>query len=335
MKRILSVFLCVLFVFSLSSCKSDVTNNQENQTESPELVSSNESFKTGKDCFDSEDYMNAIENLNNVIPEDSNYAKAQELIAESKKYFKEEKIDEAQLKANDGEYLLAIESLNEINSVLPDDEEIVKLLSEYEDLYCSEVIQNAKDTYPDVATDWEKAIVIIKEAQQDFPDNELLKKEEERYLSYTPASLFDMHLFNNSKNFKLGTATDNMGNTYNNCMAHLHTGSTHNYWDGSNVTRPMTAEYLLERKYNVLSFTVAVEKGTEEENCTMTVEIHGDGRLLYSAGNLKQSTKPLKETVDVTGVENLKVSIKYDGPEAYIHDGRCAIFADPMLQKTK
>ncbi len=305
-----------------------------------EISVSKEDFVEGKALFEAKRYFDSIERLDRVMQDDSNYEEAQNMILISTKNQKEKSIKEAEEKILKNDYAGAVTLLKQVLNIIPQDEDVLKLISKYETEFCQREIQIAADACKKPTTDWETALKIIKSAQQVFPENNSLLEAEKLYTSYSPVSLFDLQLFSKSNNFEISSATDNVGNVYEKCMAHKHTGSTNNYWDGSDETRPMNAIYLLESKYNKLTFTVAVEEGSEEQKCYMTVKIYGDNRLLYSAGNLKSSTMPIKGEVDVTGIKQLKVSIVYDGPTGntyYIHSGtvRDAIFANATVQKTK
>ena len=188
-------------------------------------------------------------------------------------------------------------------------------IDEYTVKYVDQVITNAKEVFLTPAEDWQAALNIIKAAQQILPDNEKLAKAEDYYIGFQPISLFDITRLTSTDNFELSNARDNMNNYYENCMAHA--------WD-------MSATYLLNKEYNTMSFTVAVQKGYEDASCDMSVEIYGDGVLLYNSGNLTKDTLPINTSVNVTGIEQLKVLL-LDGRD--IND-REAIFANPVLQKT-
>lgn len=299
---------------------------------------SKDKYDEGIDNMAMLDYIKAIECFEEVRVDDCNYSDAQKKISEAKENYKNEKLIEVASKIEEKKIAEAIKLLKESLDVLGEDDEIESMIKEYENEYVDGVIKEAEAVFKNPAKDWEKASQIIKQAQQHLPDNEALKKKREIYEQYAPVSLFDMHLFNQSSSYSIGTVTDNMGNTYEKAMSFKWTGSTNNYYNGKDVTKPMKGVFVLDKKYNKLEFTIAVEEADYEAYCYMTIRIYGDNNLLYDAGDLKGTTKPINKEIDVTGISDLEVRIDYNGPTGnshYVHGGRKAIFANPLLQRTE
>lgn len=297
---------------------------------------SKDKYDEGIDNMAMLDYVKAIECFEQVRADDCNYTDAQEKISEAKENYKDEKLIEVAAKIEEKEIVEAIKLLKESLDVLGEDDEIESMIKEYENEYVDGVIKEAEAVFKNPAEDWEKASQTIKQAQQHLPDNEALQKKREIYEQYAPVSLFDMHLFNQSSNYRLSGVTDNMGNTYENAMAYTETGTVRDWQTGKSIARPMKAVFIIDKNYNKLKFDVAVEKSSSDANCYMTIRIYGDDKLLYDAGNLKGTTKPFEKEVDVTGITELEVRIVYDGTHDYVDIGsRRAIFANPLLQRTE
>ncbi len=332
------------------------------------LSSSKAQYELGITAFNSGNYETAIEYFNSVAGNDCNYEDAQAKIAESREQIKTTIITEAQtifetgnidaalkklesgmdilggdldIKAkldeyavkqkekiktdalsqaqqsfDDGNVSAAIQQLQDALESLDGDVDIQIKIDEYSSAFADKAIADAKAVFLTPAEDWENALNIIKSAQQILPDNEKLATAEDYYKSFHPVSLFDITRLTSTDNFKLSSIKDNMSNQYEYCMAHFNN---------------MSATYLLNKEYNTMSFTVAVGHGYEDDGCYMSVEIYGDGVLLYSAGDLKKGTKPINTSVNVTGVEQLKVLLLHEKGKSY---ERSAIFANPVLQKT-
>ena len=266
-------------------------------------------------------------------------AKLDEYAVKQKEKIKTDALSQAQQSFDDGNTSAAIQQLQDALEALDGDVDIQIKIDEYSSAFADKAIADAKAVFLTPAEDWENALNIIKSAQQVLPDNEKLDNAEDYYTTFQPVSLFEVETSTTTSSYKLESATDNMNNYYQKCMTYSHYGNTNNYYTGADESKKMSATYLLNKEYNTLSFTVAVEKGTEDEPCYMTIEIYGDDILLYEAGNLKKSTEPITESLDVTGISQLKVLLKYDGPTGnttYVHQGttRDVIFANPVLQKT-
>lgn len=302
-----------------------------------EACLSKEKYTEGLEKLEAGQYEAAIECFDEVSWSDCNHTDAKDKTEQAKIKIKEQKISDATKKVDEKEYVDALQILEEVIDEYGEDKEIKALLEMCETEYVDVTIKQAEEAFKKISTDWEKSVKIIKQAQQYFPDNEKLEKQIEKYEKYAPVSLYDMHLFNQSSNYRLDSATDNMGKTYGNAMAHTSSGTIRDWQTGKLIASSMFAVFLLEKNYNELSFDIAVEESDSDEWCVMTVKIYGDGKLLYNAGGLSGKTRPFNKTIDVTGVDELKVSIVFDEtyPYDYVNPGsRKAIFANPTLQRT-
>ena len=299
------------------------------------VCESKENYEKGLQYLANNSYEDAITFLKGVREDDCNYNDAISKIRSAKASYKNNILADVETKVNSKELIEAIEILTSANEIIEDDEEIKTLAIKYGTQYVNEELIKAEEAFITPATDWEASLQIINQAQQYFPENVELIKAEEYYGLFKPTSLFGLNLFN-SKNFRLKSAKDNMGNVYKEAMSYAWSGSTADYYTGENITKPMSATYVLDGKYNLLTFVVAVESGAEA-NCYTGVEIYGDDRLLYSEESFDSTTKPMECSVDVSGVTDLTISLYYTGKVAntyYVRNLKEVIFAEPLLQRT-
>lgn len=96
------------------------------------LNTSRISYKKGLKFLDSENYIDAIKEFDNVIDQDTNYELAQEQIQELSGNYKSEALIQAESYVSDNEYEEAISLLKEANSVIPNDSEIISKLEVFE-----------------------------------------------------------------------------------------------------------------------------------------------------------------------------------------------------------
>ncbi len=309
----------------------------EYESELDSIKESKDNYELGISAYESKNYITAINYLKNVVVGDCNYDDSQTKLASSKEKYKESVLNDAKNKAENELLSEAIKILNDSVSVLGDDTQIKSKIDEYGNIYVNQEVEKAEKTFVNPKTDWETALNIIKSAQQYMPNSELLKNKRNYYENYKPVSLFDMHLFEQSNNYKITSSVDNMGNIYENSLNYRWTGRTIDYYTGADATKPMRGVFILDKKYNTLNFIVAVEKDNSDYDCYMTIRVYGDDHLLFDAGDLKRTSKPQQKEIDVTGITELKVCIDYNGPTGktyHASDGRKAIFANPMLQRT-
>lgn len=338
LKGIITLEQAKLYRNYLDCTKLYVYDFYEPTSEYEDICFSKASYTEGYEKYMAGLYIEAIEKLELVRVDDCNYDSAQTYINQAKEKYKDEILEEFNTKIDKNELIEGIKFLKESMGILKDDAEIISLIEQYEKKFTDSVIKKAEDIFVDVSKDWEAASDIIKQAQQHFPDNKVLQKQREYYEQYSPTSLFDMHLFDQSYNYELSAVTDSMGNTYEKAMAYRDYGRIRDWQTGDDISNSMDAVYILDKKYNVLKFTVSVgEKEISYDShsgCDMTIRVYGDGKKIYDAGNLKASTKPYETEVNVTGISELKVRIMCNAKGDYINKGRKAIFANPILYRT-
>lgn len=302
-------------------------------TEYDEICESKDIYNEGILNFENEKYMEAIDNFNGVIEGDCNYADAQIKLSKSKEKYKEEKITNIREKIENGKLTEAIVTLREIKSVIGEDTETDDMLLECESKYLKETIERANSKFINPETDWSYALSIVESAQEYMPENEVIKEYIAKFKEYEPISLFDVQLLSQSSNYDVETVKDNLGNTYNKAMA----GRWLGYYTDNEDIKYKNAIYVLDKKYNKLSFTVAV-KGDLDDDCYSKIRVYGDGQVLYDSGDLNSSTKPVEMEIDVSGVTDLEIGIEYNGPKHVMYVsgvGINVIFGGPMVQKTE
>lgn len=104
------------------------------------LNDSRTSFKKGEEFVKNNDFVSAIKEYNNVIPEDSNYKKATEQIKNNQKKYKLQVLKNAEASANSKDYDKATELLKEATLVLQNDVAITTKLAIYE----KQMVENLK-----------------------------------------------------------------------------------------------------------------------------------------------------------------------------------------------
>ncbi|NRD81069.1 NPCBM/NEW2 domain-containing protein [Bacillus sp. BRMEA1] len=70
--------------------------------------------------------------------------------------------------------------------------------------------------------------------------------------------------------------------------------------------------YKLSGKYSKLSFKVGLDDNGIGSGDTGSIIVYGDGKVLYTSGTLETQNDPIPATIDVSGVQMLKVVFKKD-----------------------
>jgi len=182
--------------------------------------------------------------------------------------------------------------------------------------YIRDAIKQAETSFVSY-TDYMKALNIIKQAQQKYPDDADLKAKENYYKSFAPVSIFDLKSYTKSDYApsEKSNKKDTMGNTYEMSLM------THDL--------PGHQTYDIGKKYNILKGKASILDTYGNMDNFGFIKIYGDGILLYSKTNFTGSTKPLDISVDITGVTDLKIEMgKAQEYAPYI------LFSDITLQRT-
>ena len=306
---------------------------QDVAAEYDEICASKNSYVEGILNFENQRYEEAIGDLKSVMESDCNYPDARIKLSKSKEKYKEEKLAEIREKNENGKLTEAIVALREVKNIIGDDAETDELLLEYETNYLKRIIESAESNFINPKEDWSYALSIVESAQQYLPNNETLNTYITKYKEYEPISLFDVQLVGQSSNFGVDTVRDNSGNVYLKALE----GRWLGYYTGSEDIKYKNAVYAIDKKYNKLSFTVAVN-GSLDDVCYSKIRVYGDGKLIYDSGDLNGSSKPVEIEIDVTGVTDLEIGIEYNGPNQVLYVsgvGINVILGNPMVQKTE
>ena len=115
---------------------------------------------------------------------------------------------------------------------------------------------------------------------------------------------------------KVNMAKDNLGKSYVDPLCLMRSCET-NYWES----------YMLTEDYSTFSGTLFIDYDDRDSATTCNVRIYGDDELLYSSPTLTKGVKPISFTVDIQGVDELKLEINgkwssgYDWLGVYLADG--------------
>lgn len=264
-------------------------------------LESKAAYAAASDLEALKNYADAIEQYKQVIEGDSNYTAAQEAIERCTETFKNDALAEAEELVGENDYIGAINVLSEAFKTLPEESDLQAKITVYEKSYISYVLSEADGAFVTPATDYEAALTIINAGLQYYPENESLLEKKEYYASYEPVSVYDMTAIRGDAS-RLATDTDTYLNTFTKCF----------YCEYSFVTKDADITYDLGKQYNTFSFT---GYGRESGNTTYyaSMYIYGDDVLLYRRDSIPtNSTRPFDETIDISGVTELRIVVSYD-----------------------
>ena len=146
---------------------------------------------------------------------------------------------------------------------------------------------------------------MLKKAVGVVSDNQELNSEYNLWLSRTDMILNEENSFSKSTSVWFNQWYDNIDNydnSYSNCFAAHDSGMSY-------------IEYNLDKKYSKLTGTIYVNKKLRTSNLfydnrdIATINIYGDGKLIYSKTGFSIKDKPIDIHIDITDVEFLRIEI--------------------------
>lgn len=303
-------------VCSLTRCNSK--NYDTLIREIDEAFASKVAYKSGVAFYESGDYAAAIGEFPKVIPEDGDYTAALEMLASQK--YRDQLLGEAKENADKNDYIKALEILKSGFAVLPDDADLAAQITVYENNYISLVLSRAEQAFTDY-TKYEEALQIIRSGLQHYPESRELNEKISYYNSYMPVKLSSLKEYDSDNISFEKNREDSLGNNH-----HTVYEVRNPYFQNS--TESGYIVYVLDGKYNILTLTIFGVYPNRNNYCIFSLRDYSGGNfetstMLYNDESIKCSVLPYEISVDVTGVQMLRL---------YCTDGIAV--GDCVLQKT-
>lgn len=283
-------------------------------------VASKAAFLAAKELEELKNYADAITEYRKVIETDPNYNEAQAAIESCAVALKQIVFDKIAPLVEKGEYTEAIAQLSALSEKIPNDPEITAKISVYEKTYISGIISKAEEEFVVPSEDYSKSLSTINGALQFYPDNQELLSKKDYYYSFAPIKMASLPQYDNSGKYGpafLESEKDPLGT--------LHT-DVFRTW--SHMYDTAWVVYVLDGKYNKLTFTVYGTLPSDKEIASVSIRDYSKGdyelsTVLYMDETLQRGVFPYEVEVDVTGVKMIRVFVDYG-----------LAVADAQLQRT-
>lgn len=214
---------------------------------------------------------------------------------------------EAETLAASGDYLGAYKILNGklANSR---NAEVIAKKTEYIQNYKEVLFAEAEKRY--IESGYKAAVSYLQESLSDYEDDEIHEKIE-YYESKRPINLLAENTFIGDKEKFLsdyGEKVDSLGNTY---LYKLECGDI--------TKQAYYVCYALDGKYTTLNFDLALNAEYKSSDTVTTwIEIYDEnGNLLLETEHLGAGSRPIKELLDITGVNELYIYAWHTGSGEY------------------
>lgn len=268
----------------VSSTLSDINKLQE----------SREAYTKAEELVKSNDYTDAITELQKVASDDSNYDKAQTMLEQVQSNYRSTVLDICKGYVESGDYEAAITAIHDAIYVLPDDDQLSKLLTEYENAFVQQALNKAAEQAKQ--GDYTGAVQTL-ELASDTVDSEQFDEKIAEYEGYKPHKLSELKVVD-SENLKQheDAVQDTYGNIYN------YSDQLQSYSKGSTGY----VIYNANREYTKFSGTLACGEDTGRET-TGVIEIFADDKLIYTSSTISRTTAPIVFEVDISNASLIKV----------------------------
>ena len=249
-----------------------------------------------------EDYEGALAKIQTGL---ATYPKSEELQRKSEEYasalnaqIKNDAITTAESLAQTGDYLGAFNAIDQAISTIGEDKELTDKAKEYEDTYVSNTIEEIDIFIND--KDYDSAEIILIDAIDNFPENELLLEKNEMLENIKPVYLLEaVEPYQKAGAYDDTNLFDMGGKTYSNgfeCWG----------WDAKTY-------FNIEGKYSELTFTSGIVQPTWP-HATAEFIIYCDGKAIYSF-EMGMGDLPTTHTINIEGCNQLIFAVNdgYNG----------------------
>lgn len=265
-------------------------------------------------------YTEAVNLLNESLTIIANDTRITEQIRVYEKSFaeklKRDALNAAAGYASGGDYLQAFQSLTNILKSQETDAELVSAYNKYCDQYAAQVIKEAEERM--AKKDFAGAISDLSVGLRNLPGNSSLasKLEEAKAKQPVPVDSLVTVVSNDWGKWNDAEARDTFGNDHSTAC---------NYVCISNPYYSMHGEqhYIEQRlygKYTTLTGSIVPHKDSENEKVSY-LQIFTDEKLVYTSADIDRKTDPIHFSVNVVGVDYVKVFVHTDrGAQAILYD---------------
>ena len=261
----------------------------------------------------------ALAEYGKVLAQDPDYADAAARSTAVAAQLKTDALQAAEQALEQDDIKTALNVLRQAQQQLGEDAEIGAKLKTAEAEYAARVKADADAAFSEY-TAYEDALAIIEEGLRVFPEQQTLLAQRDYYRSFAPVNLCSMKEYSNNNMEVEKTYEDARGTAHTDVL-----GIRSMFLSGG------TGEvvYVLDGKYNTLTFTVF---GVDVDYDYLTAVSmrdyscgnYDDSVILYRDEQLSCAALPFEVTVDVSGVELLRV-----------YTGTGIAVADATLQRTE
>ena len=281
---------------------ADLQNKADEYTEALNAQIKENTLAEAKSLADSGDYVSAmamIEGARKDAPNDADYNSAYDKYAAAhKSNLVSEALASADTLSSNGDYLGALQTINQALKSVGDDDALTTAAKTYEDAYVVNVIEEVDSLI--LVGDIKAAESLLNEAKKQVPNSADLNAKLTEIETLKPVSLAKQTLIDsNDWSVNEGDATDIFGNTHYSSYTSVIYNSN-SMWEEDGYL----AEYRIYKRFTTLTGVISPYKFIEGA----TVRIIADDAVIQTF-EIGKKTDPIQFSLDVTGVDYIRFEV--------------------------
>lgn len=245
----------------------------------------------------------AIQLIQKELPKQNNDIRLKEKLEEYTEKYLESLISQVQAHVNNNNYDQAFTLLNKANSDLPSNQTIINKIDEItkikqqkeREIQIAKDLQEAENIFK--AQGYEQAISLLQSSE--YSSSQEILNAIANYETYKPINLFSMDFWDSNNNVTRVAGPysiqDNLGNEHPN---------SYSIYDIAFTTY---VTYRIDGQYNHLNGLYFLEYEHRSTSYKGTFRVYGDDDTVLFSTTLEKGMDPVKFSVDISGVKDLKL----------------------------
>lgn len=281
-----------------------------------------QTLEKAEELADTGDYaaaMAVIDTARKESPEDEEFNSAyDEYAASHKSNLVTEALAAAETLSDNGDYLGALQTVNQTLTTVGEDDTLSAAAATYEDAYAKSVSAQV-DTYL-AEQNITAAKELLKTAEKEVPNNKVIDERITEVDEYKTVSLSTLTPINGAVVWNDGSPADPFGNNYSDAVNYAIIHRDH--WNSIEHA----AEYKLDKKYTELSFKLSPYSDFGEE-ATSYIQIYVNDYLRFTSEMITRKSGLIENIIDISDADTIKIVIRESGYG-------CIMLSDVVLKNT-
>ena len=280
---------------------AELQNKLDDYTERLSAQVKTDTLTKAAELADSGDYVAAmamIDTARKDSPDDADYNSAYDKYEKAhRSNLVSEALENADALSSSGDYLGALQTVNQALKTVGDDSSLTAAAKTYEDAYAKSVSAQVDEFL--AGQNITAAKQLLEAASKEIPNNIVIKNQKAEIEKYKTVSLSTLTPINGGFTWNDGVPADPLGNDYSDSVNHM---IYHNHGNDYKVS----SEYKIDKKYSELSFRVSPYSEFKEDGQAY-VQIYVNDVLRYTTERITRKYNENDIVLDISDADTLKI----------------------------